>query len=213
MASIFSDINKALETLKNGGMIILADNENRENEGDIVTLGETITPETVNFMIGHAKGLLCAPMSPKVAEKLGFRMMVEHSTDPNQTPFTISTDGEYHATGVTTGVSAFDRAATIKRLATADAKPTDFNHPGHVFPLIAKESGLLSRDGHTEASVDLAKLCGKAPVAAIIEVIKTDGHMARRDDLAQDAKEWGLPLITIDQIKTYMHEKLVAASV
>ncbi len=203
MAKIFSDMNVALDTLKNGGMVILADNESRENEGDIVALGETISPKVVNFMISHAKGLLCCPVSPKVAKRLGFKMMVEHSTDPNQTPFTVSTDGEYNATGVTTGVSALDRAATIKHIASSDSVPTDFNHPGHCFPLIAQEEGLKVRQGHTEASVELAKLCGKEPAAAIIEIIKDDGTMARRDDLAKDAQEWGLPFITIDQIREY----------
>ncbi|MCD2255718.1 3,4-dihydroxy-2-butanone-4-phosphate synthase [Agrilactobacillus fermenti] len=207
MANIFADINVALETLKNGGMIILADNEDRENEGDIVALGEGITAETINFMITHAKGLLCAPVSAELAEKLGFKMMVDNSTDPNLTPFTVSTDGEFEATGVTTGVSAPDRAATISHLADADAKPTHFNHPGHIFPLIAKPKGVLERDGHTEAAVDLAKICGKAPVGAIIEIIKEDGTMARRDDLAEFSKTWNMPMITIDQIKNYLREQ------
>ncbi|KRM33169.1 3,4-dihydroxy-2-butanone 4-phosphate synthase GTP cyclohydrolase II [Agrilactobacillus composti DSM 18527 = JCM 14202] len=210
LANIFADINVALETLKNGGMIILADNEDRENEGDLVALAEDITPATVNFMITHAKGLLCAPISPEIAAKLDLHLMVDNSTDPNLTPFTISTDGAYAATGVTTGVSAFDRAATIKHLAKADAIPTDFNHPGHIFPLIAQAEGLAVRDGHTEAAVDLAKLCGKAPVGAIIEIIKDDGTMARRDDLHQFSKDWDLPMITIDQIKTYIQAKALS---
>ena len=204
MQNQFSTVEEALNHLVNGGYIILADDESRENEGDLVALGDNISADTVYEMLKEANGLMCVPVSEKIADRLGFRPMVKHSTDPNQTPFMVTADGSLSATGVTTGVSAFDRAATIRLIANPTAKTTDFNHPGHIQPLYAQPRGLRDRTGHTEASVDLAYLAGKAPVAVIIEVLKDDGTMARRDDLAILAKRVQVPFITINQIINYM---------
>ncbi|HEY4400282.1 MAG TPA: 3,4-dihydroxy-2-butanone-4-phosphate synthase [Lactobacillaceae bacterium] len=206
----FDRVEDALTVLKNGGVIILADGEDRENEGDLVALGENITPETVHFMLTEARGLLCAPIAPSIAEKLAIGLMVENSTDPHGTPFTVTVDGTEAATGVTTGVSAFDRAATIAQLAKADATPSDFNRPGHTQPLIPLANGLRARIGHTEASVDLALLAGSAPVSAIIEILKEDGTMARRDSLFELSERLDLPFITIDQIVEYMDDNDIA---
>lgn len=208
----FATVEEGLTQLHNGGFIILADNEDRENEGDLVALGEGITPATVHTMLKEANGLMCVPLTEKRAHQLGFKKMVEHSTDPNQTPFMVTADGTYEATGVTTGVSAFDRAATINQIAKSDAKASDFNHPGHIQPLYAQPRGLRDRIGHTEAAVDLAYLAGKAPVAVIIEVLKDDGHMARRDDLAKLAKRVSAPFMTIQEIIDYLDRHHLATA-
>lgn len=208
----FATVEEGLAQLRNGGFIILADNEDRENEGDLVALGEGITPATVHTMLKEANGLMCVPLTEERANRLGFKKMVEHSTDPNQTPFMVTADGTYEATGVTTGVSAFDRAATINQIAKSDAKASDFNHPGHIQPLYAQPRGLRDRIGHTEAAVDLAYLAGKAPVAVIIEVLKDDGHMARRDDLAKLAKRVNAPFMTIQEIIDYLDRHHLATA-
>lgn len=208
----FATVEEGLTQLRNGGFIILADNEDRENEGDLVALGEGITPATVHTMLKEANGLMCVPLTEKRAHQLGFKKVVEHSTDPNQTPFMVTADGTYEATGVTTGVSAFDRAATINQIAKSDAKASDFNHPGHIQPLYAQPRGLRDRIGHTEAAVDLAYLAGKAPVAVIIEVLKDDGHMARRDDLAKLAKRVNAPFMTIQEIIDYLDRHHLATA-
>lgn len=208
----FATVEEGLTQLRNGDFIILADNEDRENEGDLVALGEGITPATVHTMLKEANGLMCVPLTEKRAHQLGFKKMVEHSTDPNQTPFMVTADGTYEATGVTTGVSAFDRAATINQIAKSDAKASDFNHPGHIQPLYAQPRGLRDRIGHTEAAVDLAYLAGKAPVAVIIEVLKDDGHMARRDDLAKLAKRVNAPFMTIQEIIDYLDRHHLATA-
>lgn len=208
----FATVEEGLTQLRNGGFIILADNEDRENEGDLVALGEGITPATVHTMLKEANGLMCVPLTEKRAHQLGFKKMVEHSTDPNQTPFMVTADGTYEATGVTTGVSAFDRAATINQIAKSDAKASDFNHPGHIQPLYAQPRGLRDRIGHTEAAVDLAYLAGKAPVAVIIEVLKDDGHMARRDDLAKLAKRVNAPFMIIQEIIDYLDRHHLATA-
>lgn len=198
--ALLDTIETALQQLQNGGYVILSDNEDRENEGDLVALADRIAPETVYEMLHEANGLMCVPITIQRAHELGFTKMVEHSTDPNQTPFMTTADGTFEATGVTTGVSAFDRAATINHIANPAAKPTDFNHPGHIQPLYALDGGLRKRIGHTEASVDLAYLAGAEPAAVIIEVL----NMARRDDLAKMAKRVNVPYITINQIIEYM---------
>lgn len=208
----FATVEEGLAQLRNGGFIILADNEDRENEGDLVALGEGITPATVHTMLKEANGLMCVPLTEERANRLGFKKMVEHSTDPNQTPFMVTADGTYEATGVTTGVSAFDRAATINQIAKSDAKASDFNHPGHIQPLYAQPRGLRDRIGHTEAAVDLAYLAGKAPVAVIIEVLKDDGHMARRDDLAKLSKRVNAPFMTIQEIIDYLDRHHLATA-
>lgn len=206
MSSKFNTVEEALETLVNGGFIILSDNEDRENEGDLVALADKIKPEVVYQMLKEANGLMCVPLTIERAKQLGFTKMVENSTDPNGTPFMTTCDGTLAATGVTTGVSAFDRAATIQHIANPEAKASDFNHPGHIQPLYAQDGGLRKRIGHTEASVDLAYLAGAQPVAVIIEVLKEDGKMARRDDLFKVAERLDVPYITIQQILDYMDE-------
>ncbi|CAJ1180709.1 GTP cyclohydrolase II [Companilactobacillus paralimentarius DSM 13238 = JCM 10415] len=190
-------VEHAIEELKQGKLIIVADSTEREAEGDMIGLADFVTPETVNFMIKHARGLLCAPMSADRAKKLGLHLMT-NSHDAFNTAFTISTD----AKTTTTGISAFDRAKTLKELATSN-DPENFYHPGHIFPLIAKDNGVLERDGHTEAAVDLAKLAQVSPVAYICEVVKEDGKMARRPELKAFAQEHEMSLITITDIVNY----------
>ncbi|WP_373842136.1 3,4-dihydroxy-2-butanone-4-phosphate synthase [Limosilactobacillus sp.] len=204
MAIQFATVEEALTQLKKGGFVILADNEDRENEGDLVALGQNIQPTTVHTMLKEANGLMCVPISEKIANRLNFRPMVKHSTDPNQTPFMITTDGTREATGVTTGVSAYDRAATIHQIAKPTAKASDFNHPGHIQPLYAQPHGLRDRIGHTEAAVDLAYLADAQPVAVIIEVLKDNGKMARRNDLAALATRLNVPFLTIQGIIDYL---------
>lgn len=210
MANKFNTVEEALTALKDGQFIILSDNEDRENEGDLVALADRITPEVVHEMLKEANGLMCVPVTLDIAHRLGFTKMVENSTDPHDTPFMVTCDGTLEATGVTTGVSAFDRAATIRQIAKPGAKASDFNHPGHIQPLYALDGGLRKRIGHTEASVDLAYLAGAQPAAVIIEVLKDDGHMARRDDLFKVAAKLDVPYITINQIVEYMDEKDLA---
>lgn len=202
----FNTVSDAIRHLQNGGFIILSDNESRENEGDLVALADKVSPQTIHEMLKEANGLMCVPVNKEIAHRLGFKDMVAHSTDPNQTPFMITVDGNEEKTGVTTGVSAFDRAATIHRIANPDATAGDFNHPGHIQPLIAKTKGIRERTGHTEASVDLAYLSNSAPVTVIIEVLKEDGHMARRDDLFELADKLRVPYITIGEIADFMDE-------
>lgn len=204
MKTAFDTVPDALQTLRRGGVIILADDESRENEGDLVALAADITPETVNMMLREAAGLMCTPVGPEIAARLGLTDMVADSTDPHQTPFTYTVDGTEAATGVTTGVSAADRAATIRHIANPTAVRTDFNAPGHTQPLTALAGGLTERVGHTEAAVDLARLAGSEPAAVIIEVLKADGTMARRDDLFELADRLDLPFITIAQISAYL---------
>lgn len=194
----FNSIKEAIEDIKNGKMIIIVDDEDRENEGDLVIAAEKATPEAVNFMIKYAKGLLCVPVEDRIADKLKLNPMVENNTDNHETAFTASVD--YKDT--TTGISAYERALTINKIAESHSY-CDFRRPGHVFPLIAKKRGVLERIGHTEASVDLAKLAGLKGCAAICEIIKDDGTMARRDDLFVFAKEHNLKIITIKDLINY----------
>lgn len=206
----FSSIEDAINELRSGRMIIVVDDEGRENEGDLVIPAEVATGENINFMITHAKGLLCAPINMEIANNLGLHPMVEKNTDNHETAFTVSVD--YKDT--TTGISAFERAETIKMLVKSE-KPLDFRRPGHVFPLIAKKNGVLERTGHTEASVDLAKLSGYKGAAAICEIIKDDGTMARRDDLFKFAEKHDLKIVTIADLVKYRleNERLVSSEV
>lgn len=192
-------IEQALTELKQGHLIIIADSTDREAEGDMVGLAEYVTPAMVNQMVTKARGLLCVPMSREYAARLGLHKMVTTDTDAFGTAFTISTD----AKSTTTGISAFDRAATIKQLAQPTSQPTDFYHPGHIFPLIARTNGVLARSGHTEAAVDLAKLAGATPVAYICEILKKDGTMARRKELKAFAEGSQMSLITVDELIAY----------
>lgn len=193
-------IQHAIQWMKNGGLVIVADDEDREAEGDMIGLGSKVTPENVNFMTKNARGLLCTSISSKIAKRLKLPQMEKDNTDPYGTAFTISVD--YKTT--TTGISAYDRAATIKAIADCDSKPSDFFHPGHCFPLVAKDGGVLERNGHTEASITLAKLAHEPEVAYICEVMKADGHMARRNQLKEIAKEHHMPFLTIAELQSYV---------
>ena len=194
-------IQNAIQWMKNGGLVIVADDEDRESEGDMIGLGSKVTPENVNFMTKHARGLLCTPVSKTIAQRLNFYQMEQNNTDPYGTAFTISVD--YKTT--TTGISAYDRAATIKAIADPTSKPEDFFRPGHCFPLVAKDDQIKNRNGHTEASIALAHLAGEPEVAYICEVIKADGHMARRPQLKEIAKEYHLPFLTIAALQEYIN--------
>lgn len=198
----FDRVEDAIEEIRNGRMVIVADDEDRENEGDLVMAASAITPEAVNFMAEHGRGLICVTLLPERADELELPLMTERNTDPHQTAFTISVDAHTRF-GVTTGISAQDRAKTIELLAKDGTVPTDFRRPGHVFPLRAKPGGVLRRVGQTEAAVDLARLAGLPPVGVICEILDEDGTMARRPQLEQFAKEHGLRFITVAQLVRY----------
>ena len=201
-------IQNALEWLQNGGLVLVADDEDREAEGDMIGLGAKVTPENVNFMTKYARGLLCTSIGSQVAKRLKLPQMWQDNTDPYGTAFTVSVD--YKTT--TTGISAYDRAATIKAIADPTSKPEDFFKPGHCFPLVAKDGGVLERNGHTEASVTLARLAGEPEVAYICEVLKADGHMARRPELKQIAKEHHMPYFTIADLQEYCKSQASSCS-
>ncbi|MFC5467824.1 bifunctional 3,4-dihydroxy-2-butanone-4-phosphate synthase/GTP cyclohydrolase II [Cohnella suwonensis] len=200
---LFDRIEEAIEDLKAGKVIIVVDDEDRENEGDLIALADKATPDVINFMIREARGLLCVPITPERAEALDLPPMVSHNTDYHGTAFTVSVD---HVS-TTTGISAHERSLTVQALIDPDAKPSDFRRPGHIFPLIAKKGGVLRRTGHTEAAVDLARMCDSAEAAVICEVIKEDGTMARLPDLQQFAEQHALKLITIKDLIHYRNEK------
>lgn len=198
----FDTIEEAIEAIKKGGMVIVADDESRENEGDLICAAEFATVENINFMITEAKGIVCTPISPERAEKLGLDSMVKNNTDVKGTAFTQSVDAGPKF-GVTTGVSAIDRSVTIKLIADNNTKPSDLRQPGHVFPLIAKRGGVLERVGHTEASIDLCRLAGLKDAAVCCEIVNPDGSMARRDDLRKFADKYGIKFITVAQLIAY----------
>lgn len=193
-------VEVALQHLKAGRIIIVVDDEDRENEGDFVCLAEHATPENINFMAVHGRGLICAPIDETIAERLALAPMVRHNTDPHGTAFTESVDFET----TTTGISAFERAETIQRLCDPTTTPQQFKRPGHMFPLLAKRGGVLQRRGHTEAGVELAKLCGSAPAAVICEILNLDGTMARRPQLEIVAAQHGMIILTIEQLVAHM---------
>ena len=209
---MFNSIEEAIEDIKKGKPIVIVDDEDRENEGDLVIPAQVITEETVNFMIKEARGLMCVPITKERADELELNLMTANNTDSHGTAFTISVDS---LEGTTTGISVGDRYRTIKDILNPQKKSKDFKKPGHLFPLIASKGGVLDRKGHTEASVDLAKICGYDPVSVIIEIIKDDGEMARRDDLMEFAKKYDLKIITIDHIIDYRkkNENLVTREV
>ncbi|MCH7975147.1 MAG: bifunctional 3,4-dihydroxy-2-butanone-4-phosphate synthase/GTP cyclohydrolase II [Bacteroidetes bacterium] len=206
--NFFDSIDDALADVRDGRLVIVVDDEDRENEGDFIGAAECMTPELVNFMTKHGRGLMCVPMTSERTVELDFPMMERVNTSLFDTPFTVSVD---FRTGTTTGISAADRARTICSLADTNARATDFARPGHIFPLRAQTGGVLRRTGHTEAAVDLARLAGKQPVGVLIEIMNDDGSMARVPDLRRLADEFGLKLITIKDLVAYrMHtEKLV----
>lgn len=203
----FNDIEDAVADIRAGKIIIVIDDEDRENEGDLVMAAEKVTGEAINFMATYGKGLICTPMEEEILKELQINSMVENNTDNHETAFTVSVD--YKDT--TTGISAYERALTISKLLENDVKPEDFRRPGHVFPLAARKNGVLERTGHTEAAVDLAKLAGLKSAGVICEVMKEDGHMARTEDLIKMAKEHNLKIITVKNLLEYRkaNEKII----
>ena len=196
----FSNIEAALEDFRQGKFVIVVDDEDRENEGDFITAAELITPEKVNFMLREGRGVLCAPITISRAKELELPHQVEDNTSMLGTPFTVTVD---KLEGCTTGVSAKDRAATIQWLCNPDAKPIDFGRPGHINPLYAQDNGVLRRSGHTEAAIDLARLSGLKPAAALIEILNPDGTMARLPELMKKAEEFDIKLIQIKDLIAY----------
>ncbi len=194
-------IEEAIEEIRNGKIIIVVDDEDRENEGDFICAAECITPEIVNFMATHGRGLICTPLSEERCEELGLELMVGRNTAQHETPFTVSIDLLGH--GCTTGISASDRAKTIKALVDPAIKPDDFGRPGHIFPLRAKSGGVLRRSGHTEAGIDFARLAGFKPAAVLVEILNEDGSMARLPDLRKVADKHNLKLVSIKDLIAY----------
>lgn len=198
-------IEDAIEAIKNGEVIIVVDDEDRENEGDFVCAAEKITPEIVNFMATHGRGLICAPLIEDRCEKLGLDMMVGQNTAAFETPFTVSVDLIGH--GCTTGISASDRAKTIQALVDDSIDPNELGKPGHIFPLKAKRGGVLRRAGHTEAAIDFARLAGFSPAGVLVEIMNEDGTMARLNDLVDVAKKFNLKLVSIKDLIAYRLKK------
>ena len=194
-------IEEAIADIKAGKVIIVVDDEDRENEGDFITAGETITPEIVNFMATHGRGLICTPITEARCEELNLELMVTKNTSSHETPFTISID--LLGNGCTTGISASDRSKTIFALSDSKTKPEDFGRPGHIFPLKAKNGGVLERTGHTEATVDIARLAGLKPVGVLVEIMNEDGTMARLPELFKIASKFNLKIISIQDLIAY----------
>ncbi|MFN3908088.1 MAG: 3,4-dihydroxy-2-butanone-4-phosphate synthase [Flavobacterium sp.] len=202
-------IEEAIEDIRQGKVIIVVDDEDRENEGDFLAAAEKVTPEMINFMALHGRGLICTPLTEKRCKELHLHSMVSNNTDPMETAFTVSVD--LRGNGVTTGISAQDRAKTIQALVQPDTKPHDLGRPGHIFPLIAKEGGVLRRTGHTEAAIDFARLAGFTPAGVIVEIMNEDGTMARLPDLMVVAKKFDLKIVSIEDLVAYrmQHDSLI----
>jgi 3,4-dihydroxy 2-butanone 4-phosphate synthase/GTP cyclohydrolase II len=202
-------IEEAIADIKKGKVIIVVDDENRENEGDFIAAAEMVTPEMINFMATHGRGLICAPLTEERCNELDLTMMVENNTVLHHTQFTVSVDLIGH--GCTTGISVHDRAKTIKALVDQDTKPNDLGRPGHIFPLRAKEGGVLRRTGHTEAAIDFARLAGLQPTGILVEILNEDGTMARLPQLAAVAKKFDLKLVSIEALVAYRmeHDSLI----
>ena len=198
-------IDEAIEDIKNGKVIVVVDDEDRENEGDFICAAETITPAIVNFMATHGRGLICVPLIEDRCEELGLELMVGNNTAAHETPFTVSVDLLGH--GCTTGISAHDRFKTIRALVDPETKPEDLGRPGHIFPLKAKRGGVLRRAGHTEAAMDFARLAGFKPAGVLIEIMNEDGSMARLPDLVKVAERFNLKLVTIKDLIEYRIKK------
>lgn len=205
MLNQFDKIEDALQDIRLGKIVIVVDDEDRENEGDFVAAAEKVSPEMINFMATHGRGLICTPILEKRADELNLEMMVGKNTDPNKTQFTVSID--LIGKGCTTGISARDRAKTIEALIDEKTKPEDLGRPGHIFPLKAKNGGVLRRTGHTEAAVDLARLAGLKPAGVIVEIMNQDGSMARLPQLIEIAKKHKLKLISIEDLVAYRMSK------
>ncbi len=204
---MFNNIKEALEELKSGNIVIVCDDESRENEGDFIALAEYATAQTINFMITHGRGLLCMPITKEYAQKLNLTPMTYNNTDNFSTAFTISVD---HIS-TTTGISAHERLITINKILDPSSSTESFRKPGHIFPLIAKKNGVLNRAGHTEAAIDLAKLCKSKPAGLICEILNKDGTMARYDNLIKIAKKYNLKIISIKDLIHYrkLNDKLI----
>lgn len=202
-------IEEAIEDIRQGKVIIVVDDENRENEGDFLAAAELITPEMINFMATHGRGLICAPLTEGRCKELGLHKMVTHNSDPLETAFTVSVD--LRGNGVTTGISAADRAKTVLALTDPSTKPHELARPGHIFPLIAKEGGVLRRTGHTEAAIDFARLAGLEPAGVIVEIMNEDGSMARLPELMEVAKKFDLKIVSIEDLIAYRmeHDSLI----
>ena len=194
-------IEEAIEAIRNGEVIIVVDDEDRENEGDFICAAEKITPQIVNFMATHGRGLICTPLIDERCDELGLELMVGKNTALHETPFTVSVDLNGH--GNTTGISARDRSNTIKALVDPSTKPQDLGRPGHIFPLKAKRGGVIRRSGHTEASIDFARLAGLEPAGVLVEIMNEDGTMARLPDLKKVADKFNLKLVSIDDLISY----------
>jgi len=206
---ILDKISDAIEDVKKGKIIIVVDDENRENEGDFICAADLVTPESINFMAKHARGLICTPITEKRSRKLNLYPMVTNNTDPMDTAFTVSVD--LKGSGVTSGISASDRSKTIKAIVNNNTKPDDLARPGHIFPLIAKEGGVLRRTGHTEAAIDFARLAGCSPAGVICEIMSDDGSMARVPELIKVAKKLDLKIVSIEDLVAYRmkHDSLI----
>ena len=202
-------IPEAIEAIKNGEVIIVVDDANRENEGDFIAAAEMITPELINFMATHGRGLICTPLTEERCQKLQLGKMVSNNTDPMETAFTVSVD--LKGKGVTTGISAADRSATIKALVDENTTPYDLSRPGHIFPLIAKSGGVLRRTGHTEAAIDFARLAGFKAAGVIVEIMNEDGTMARLPQLLEVAEKFNLKIVSIEDLVSYrmQHDSLI----
>jgi 3,4-dihydroxy 2-butanone 4-phosphate synthase/GTP cyclohydrolase II len=204
-----NSIQEAIDDIKNGKMIIVVDDESRENEGDFVAAAEMVTPEMINFMATNGRGLICAPLSESRCEELNLELMVGKNTVLHNTQFTVSVDLIGH--GCTTGISAFDRSQTVKALTLVETKPEDLGRPGHIFPLRAKDGGVLRRTGHTEAAIDIARLAGLKPSGLLVEILNDDGTMARLPELMKVAKKHQLKIISIEDLVAYRlkHDSLI----
>ncbi|GAA4300123.1 3,4-dihydroxy-2-butanone-4-phosphate synthase [Aestuariibaculum suncheonense] len=202
-------IQDAIEDIRHGKVIIVVDDENRENEGDFLAAADKVTPEMINFMATHGRGLICAPLTEKRCKELDLHMMVTNNTDHMETAFTVSVD--LRGNGVTTGISASDRAKTVKALIDPSTKPFELARPGHIFPLVAKEGGVLRRTGHTEAAIDFARLAGLQPAGVIVEIMNEDGTMARLPQLIEVAKKLDLKIVSIEDLVAYrmQHDSLI----
>jgi len=202
-------IEEAIQDIKDGKVIIVVDDENRENEGDFLAAAENVTPEMINFMATHGRGLICAPLTEKRCKELELGMMVHNNTDPMETAFTVSVD--LRGNGVTTGISASDRAKTVKALIDSNTKPFELARPGHIFPLKAKEGGVLRRTGHTEAAIDFARLANLKPAGLIVEIMNEDGTMARLPQLIKVAKKFDIKIVSIEDLVAYRmeHDSLI----
>ncbi|MEA3536780.1 3,4-dihydroxy-2-butanone-4-phosphate synthase [Rhizobium sp. CC-YZS058] len=204
-----SKIEEAVETIARGGMVLVVDDESRENEGDIIVASDAVTPETIAFMMKHARGLICVAMEGARLDALDIPLMVPQNTELHKTAFTVSVD---YLPSTTTGISASDRANTVRALMDPAAKPADFARPGHIFPLRAHPGGVAARPGHTEAAVELARLAGRAPSGVICEVANDDGTMARLPELLVFAKTHGMPIVTIEDLIAHLSDQTAAAA-